>query len=140
MNTWKECIKKKYITKTKTNRSMAIQMERMALLREDFLQHQVDEKFIVLKLEAYYDIIKELLYSNLYKNGYACSNPQCLVAYVEHHLHNFKKEYALIQELFAMKLKMHRISPKEIQEFLQKNEQLLKKTIALLKERLKTLG
>ncbi len=140
MNSWKECIAKKYITKTKPSRSMAIQMERMALLREDFLQHHVDQKYIVLKLEAYYDIVKELLYSNLYKNGYNCSDPSCLVAYVEHHLHGFKKEHALIEELFALKIKMHRIPPKQIQEFLQKNEIGLKKVIMLLKERLQTLG
>ncbi len=140
MNSWKECITKKYITKTKPDRSMAIQMERMALLREDFLQHHVDQKFIVLKLEAYYDIIKELLYAHMYKNGYACTNPQCLVGYFEHHLHGFRKEYALIEELFSMKMKMHRISPKQIQEFLQTNDAGLKKIILLLKERLRTLG
>ncbi|MBI5002927.1 hypothetical protein HZC31_06050 [Candidatus Woesearchaeota archaeon] len=140
MESWKACIAKKYITKTKPNRSMAIQMERMALLREDFLQHHVDQKYIVLKLEAYYDIVKELLYSNLYKNGYTCSNPQCLVGYFEHHLRGFKKEYGLIEELFSLKLKMHRIPPQKIQDFLQKNEELLKKTISLLKERLRALG
>src|SRR3989338_7506863 len=133
MDSWKVCIAKRYITKTKTNRSMAIH-------REDFLQHHVDQKYIVLKLEAYYDIVKELLYSNLYKNGYTCSNPQCLVGYFEHHLRGFKKEYALIEELFAMKLKMHLIPPKQIQEFLQKKDAELKKIILLLKERLQTLG
>ena len=140
MDSWKECIAKKDITKTKPNRSIAIQMERMALLREDFLQHHVDQKFIVLKLEAYYDIVKELLYSNLYKNGYACNNPQCLVAYVEHHLYGFKKEHVLINELFSMKIKMHRIPPKQIQEFLQKNDAGLRRVIMLLKERLQALG
>ncbi len=140
MNSWKDCIAKKYVTKTKPNRSMAIQMERMALLRDDFLQHHVDQKYIILKLEAYYDIVKELLYAHMYKNGYACTTPQCLVGYFEHHLHGFKKEYALIEELFAMKLKMHKIPPKQIQDFLQKNENLLKQTILLLKERMHTLG
>lgn len=115
-------------------------MERMALLRDDFLQHHVDQKYIVLKLEAYYDIVKELLYAHMYKNGYTCTNHQCLVGYFEHHLYGFKKEYALIEELFSLKLKMHRIPPKQIQDFLQKNEDLLKQTISLLKERLQTLG
>lgn len=140
MKSWKDCIAKKEITKTKANRSMAIQMERMALLREDFLEHHRDEKYIVLKLEAYYDIVKELLYANLYKNGYSCTDPQCLVAYVEHHLRGFKKEHALIEELFSLKQKMHRTGETQIQDFLKKNQIGLKKTIELLKERLHTLG
>ncbi len=140
MTTWKECVTKKLITQARPNRSLAIQMERMALLRDDFLQHHVDQKYIALKLEAYYDIVKELLYAHMYKNGYACTNPQCLVGYFEHHLHGFKKEYAVVEELFSLKLKMHRVPAKQIQDFLQKNDRLLKKTISLLKDRLQTLG
>lgn len=133
---WKECLEKKLIVKTKPNRSLAIQMERMALVREEFLQHHVDQKFIALKLEAYYDIIKELLYAHMYKNGYACADHEWLVGYFEHHLHGFKEEYVLIEQLFAMKQKMHFTNPRKIQEFLGKNEVLLKKTIFLLKKRL----
>ena len=59
------------------------EMLRIANLRLKFWDTKVSDEFTVLKVEAYYDSIKELIFAHLYKEGYNCTNHLCLIAYLK---------------------------------------------------------
>lgn len=133
--TWKSAVQQKLITKSTVQRQKAIQMQEMASVREEFLREPIDEKFIALRLEAYYDIIKELLYAHAYKQGFTFISDTLLPLYAHHHLHEFKKELKKIEELFVMKSKIHSLGWENIKAYLDKNEEILDQIIKKLKER-----
>lgn len=62
-------------------------------------KREVEKKFVPLKVEAYYDIIKELIFANLYQGGYNCSNHKCLVAYVREKSNLSNQEIRALDEL-----------------------------------------
>ena len=80
---WKECVDQGIITETQADEERSNQMLQMANLHLEFWNKNVDGKFIFLKVEAYYDIIKELIFAHIYKNGYNCINHLCLIAYLK---------------------------------------------------------
>ena len=57
---WKECVDEGIITQSTPDEERSNQMLMMANLRLKFWDKKVADEFIVLKVEAYYDIIKEL--------------------------------------------------------------------------------
>src|SRR4030066_288014 len=96
---WKECVEKGVLTESVPDEERASQMLRMANLRFEFWDKPVSEKFITLKVEAYYDIIKELIFAHLYKNGFNCTNHLCLIAYIKEKFKDFDFEIQKIDEL-----------------------------------------
>ena len=66
---WKECIDENIITKTVPDEERANQMLQMSNLRLKFWDKKISDEFTVLKVEDYYDIIKEL-------NTYYYSTPR----------------------------------------------------------------
>ena len=96
---WKECVDQNIITETQPDEERSKQMLQMADLRLEFWNKEVDDKFIALKVEAYYDIIKELIFAHLYKNGYNCTNHLCLIAYLREKIQDFDFEIQKIDEL-----------------------------------------
>ncbi|MBU1974121.1 MAG: hypothetical protein KKH52_01880, partial [Nanoarchaeota archaeon] len=56
---WKECVDQNVITETQPDEERSKQMLQMANLRLEFWNKDVGDKFIALKVEAYYDVIKE---------------------------------------------------------------------------------
>src|SRR3989338_11098298 len=80
---WKECVDEGIITQSSPDEERSNQMLIMANIRLKLWDKKVADEFIVLKVEAYYDIIKELLFAHLYKNGYNCTNHLCLIAYLK---------------------------------------------------------
>ncbi len=66
---WKECLEQGIITKTVPDEERSTQMLKVAKLRLQFwgaLQSIVRDEYATLFVEAYYDIIKELIFSHLY--------------------------------------------------------------------------
>jgi len=55
---WKECVEQKIIFKTTPDNERAKQMQNIANLRLEFWDKPIEDKFVALKVEAYYDIIK----------------------------------------------------------------------------------
>ena len=55
---WKECVEEKIITQSVPDEERSNQMLMMANLRLKLWDKKVVDEFIVLKVEAYYDIIK----------------------------------------------------------------------------------
>ncbi len=135
--TWKQCLKEKLIQKSPPDKASALQMERMAQLREEFLQQPFQEKFLSLKIEAYYDMIRELLHAHMYKNGFSCVHDPLLLVYARHHFHSFKKEMKLIEELFKTRQQIHTHRPEQLKKYLENTEEKLKDAIRELKKRLR---
>lgn len=131
---WKALLKQKVIRKTSKDTSAQIQMQRMELLREEFLQETLDEKFLIFRFETYYDCIKDLLYAHLYKKGYSCENEKYLPLFAKEHLSHLKEEYEIIKNVFAMKAAIHRKKQEQIKKYFAKNESALKKVMKKLKE------
>lgn len=99
MMSFKECIEKEILIKTIPDLERAIQISNMALLRYKFWNRNIDDEYITLKIEAYYDIIKELIFAIVYKNGYNCHNHLCLISYLKEITTEFDYEINKINEL-----------------------------------------
>ena len=96
---WKECVDEGIITQSVPDEERSNQMLMIANLRLKFWDKKVADEFIVLEVEAYYDIIKELLFAHPYKNGYNCTNHLCLIAYLKEKIKDFDFEIQKIDEL-----------------------------------------
>ena len=91
---WKECTEQGIIVETEPDEGRSKQMLQMAALRLKFwesLSAITDERYSSLFIEAYYDIIKELIFAHLYKNGYNCTNHLCLIAYLKEEINDFEE-------------------------------------------------
>mgnify|MGYP001291411104 CR=1 FL=1 len=133
---WRECVDQNIITKTNPDIERSNQMIAMADLRFEFWSKKIEEKFIVLKVEAYYDIIKELIFAYLYKNGFNCTNHLCLIAYLREHTNDFDYEIEKIDELRQVRNEINYRGFAVKKDFLSRNELEFKSIIKKLKEKL----
>lgn len=136
---WKECIDQGIVTKTIPDEERAIQMLKMANLRLEFWDKKINDKFIVLKVEAYYDIIKELIFAHLYKNkkGFNCTNHLCLIAFLKENFKDFDFEIEKIDELRKIRNEINYRGFSVKKDYLKRNELEFKNIINKLKEMLK---
>ena len=88
----------------------------------------------MLKIEAYYEIIKELIFALLYKKGYNCTNHLCLTAYLAKNLADFDYEIKKIDELRQIRNEIAYRGFQSSYEYLHKNELEFKAIIIRLKE------
>lgn len=133
---WKECIEEKIITKTVPDEERKDQMLQMANLRLKFWDKKVPDEFIVLKVEAYYDIIKELLFAQIYNEGYNCTNHLCLIAYLKEKMKDFEFETQKIDELRRIRNDINYRGLKIQKDYLERNELEFKNIIKQLQEKL----
>ena len=133
---WKECVDQGIITETQADKERSNQMLQMANLRLEFWDEKVDEKFIALKVEAYYDIIKELIFAHIYKNGYNCTNHLCLIAYLKEKIQDFYFEIQKIDELRKVRNEINYRGLIIKKDYLERNELEFKNIIKRLKEEL----
>ena len=133
---WKECIDEGIISQSTPDEERSNQMLMMANLRLKFWDKKVADEFIVLKVEAYYDIIKELLFAHLYKNGYNCTNHLCLIAYLKEKIKDFDFETQKIDELRKVRNEINYRGLTIKKDYLERNELEFKNIIKRLKEEL----
>ena len=133
---WKECVDQRIITETQADEERSNQMFQMADLRLEFWNKDVDEKCIVLKVEAYYYIIKELIFAHIYKNGYNCTNHLCLIAYLKEKIQDFDFEIQKINELRKVRNEINYRGLTIKKDYLERNEIEFKNIIKRLKEEL----
>ena len=133
---WKECVDEGIITQNVPDEERSNQMLMMANLRLKFWDKKVADEFIVLKVEAYYDIIKELLFAHLYKNGYNCTNHLCLIAYLKEKNKDFDFETQKIDELRKVRNEINYRGLTIKKDYLERNELEFKNIIKRLKEEL----
>lgn len=133
---WKECVDEGVITKTVPDKEHSNQMLMMVNLRLKFWDKKVADEFVVLKVEAYYDIIKELIFAHIYKNGYNCTNHLCLIAYLKEKIKDFDFEIQKIDELRTVRNEINYRGLIIKKDYLQRNELEFKNIIKRLKEEL----
>lgn len=133
---WKECVDEGIITQTVPDEERSNQMLKMANLRLKFWDKKAADEFIVLKVEAYYDIIKELLFAHIYKNGYNCTNHLCLIAYLKEKIKDFDFEIQKIDELRKVRNEINYRGLIIKKDYLERNELEFKNIIKRLKEEL----
>jgi hypothetical protein len=133
---WKECVDKKIIIETQADEERSNQMLKMANIRLEFWDKKLDDKFIALKVEAYYDIIKELIFAHLYKNGYNCTNHLCLIAYLKERFQDFDFEIQKIDELRKIRNEINYRGLTIKKDYLERNELEFQNIIKRLKEEL----
>ena len=131
---WKECVDEGIITQAVADEERSNQMLIMANLRLKFWDRKVADEFIVLKVEAYYDIIKELLFAHLYKSGYNCTNHLCLIAYLKEKIKDFDFETQKIDELRKVRNEINYRGLTIKKDYLERNELEFKNIIKRLKE------
>jgi hypothetical protein len=134
---WKECVDEGIITQTVSDEERSNQMLMMANFRLKFWDKKVADEFIVLKVEAYYDIIKELLFAHLYNSGYNCTNHICLIAYLKEKIKDFDFEIQKIDELRKVRNEINYRGIIIKKDYLERNELEFKNIIKRLKEELK---
>lgn len=80
---WDECVRRGFIRRLPIDTRRSIGILEMALHREKFWRGIDSEKWTSLKVEGYYEIIKELILSLMQGEGLDCMNHKCLVSYLE---------------------------------------------------------
>ena len=133
---WKECMDEGISSQSVPDEERSNQMLMMANLRLKFWDKKVADEFIVLKVEAYYDIIKELIFAHLYKNGYNCTNHLCLIAYLKEKIKDFDFETQKIDELRKVRNEINYRGLIIKKDYLERNELEFKNIIKRLKEEL----
>ncbi len=134
---WKECLEHGIIVKTIPDKERSSQLLKMADLRMKFWDKKIDDEFMTLKVEAYYDMIKELIFAHLYFRGYNCTNHTCLIAYLEENFKDFNFEIQKIDELRKIRNEINYRGFNVKKDYLLRNELEFKSIIKSLKSRLK---
>ncbi len=96
---YKTCQEQGILRKVLPDKQRAKQLRSMANQRFAFWQRQNDQQFVTLKVEGFYEIIKELIFAHMYEHGYTSTNHICLIAYVQEHVQDFLYESEKIDEL-----------------------------------------
>lgn len=130
---WKECIETGIITITEPDKERSRKMHNLADTRLEFWDKKVDNKFTSLKVEAYYNIIKELIFACLYKEGYNCANHVCLIACLKEKIKNFDFEIEKINELRKVRNEISYRGLITKTDYLERNELEFKHIINRLK-------
>jgi len=119
---WKECVDQNIITKTTPDEERSLQMLNMANLRLEFWDKKINDKFVALKVEAYYDIIKELIFAHMYQNGFNCTNHLCLIAYLREKFEDFDFETEKVDELRKLRNEINYRGFSVKKDYLGRNE------------------
>src|SRR3989344_7176743 len=129
---WKECVDDGIITTGIPDEERASQMLWVADLRLKFWDKKIPAEFTVLKVEAYYDIIKELIFAHLYKKGYNCTNHLCLIPYLKEKMKDFDFEIQKIDELRKVRNEINYRVLTIKKDYLERNELEFKNIIKRL--------
>jgi hypothetical protein len=130
---WKECLEQGIITESTPDSERSNQMLKMANIRFEFWNKEIADKYIALKVEAYYDIIKELIFAHMYNHGFNCTNHLCLISYLKKNIKNFDFESEKIDELRQLRNEISYRGFSVKKDYLERNEQDFKAIIEKLK-------
>ena len=133
---WKECVEKGIITKIMPDKERAAQMLKMANIRMEFWNKEVENRFVFLKVEAYYDIIKEMIFAYMYRNGFNCVNHLCIIAYLKEKFQDFDFEIQKIDELRKVRNEINYRGFFVSTDYLSRNLLEFKNIIRKLKEKI----
>jgi len=131
---WIECIRQGIVKQTEPDTERTRHLISMAMLRFEFWNREIDPKFSALKVEAYYEVIKELMFALLYKKGFDCSNHVCLISYLTEYISDFEYETMKIDELRIVRHDIDYRGFNVSSDYLEQNELEFKWIIQKLKE------
>ncbi len=134
---WKECIENGIIFETIPDLERSLQLLSMAETRFLFWNKKVNKKFITLKVEGYYEIIKELIFALIYKNGFNCKNHICLIAYLQEKHSELIYEIDKINELRKIRNDISYRGFYVDKDYLDRNELEFKNIINILINKVK---
>ena len=136
---WKECVQKKIIFRIIPNKNKTLEMIKIADLKLEFWGKQIEEKFIALKIEACYDIIRDLIFAHLYEDGFNCTNHKCLIAYLKYVMPDFEYEINKIDELRRLRNQISYRGSLIDKNYLRNNELEFQHIIKTLRNSLRSL-
>lgn len=129
---WEECVSSNFIIKVRSDKERMVELKNHALERYSFWSNQ-DNKHITLKVEAYYEIIKELILAFMYKKGFTSKNHICLIAFAKKFIDNFDYEINKIAELKKIRNEIVYRGLKVQNKYLEMNEPEFRHIIKKLK-------
>jgi hypothetical protein len=136
---FEECIDKGLLTKVPKYSQKAKQLLDLAFLRISFWENQNEQKYSVLKVEAYYEIIKELAFSLMSLMEYNSSNHLCMLAFLHHSLPNYQYELTKIAELRRIRNEINYRGTQIPKEYLQENQLEFKQIIKLIQTKIQEI-
>lgn len=134
---WNKCLNEKIIRKIEPDKERVRNMLKLIDTRLEFwdpISKKIDEKFSSLIVEAYYEIIKELLTAYLNLEGLASSNHECLIRYFEKQNPDLNFECEKIDELRKVRNKIDYRGFFVKKEFFDRNKLEYQHIIKLLKK------
>ncbi len=133
---WKECLDQGIVTKGEVDIERSKQMVAMASTRFDFWNRAVEDKYLSLKVEGYYEVIKELIFAHMYLQGFNCTNHLCLISYLRKNIANFDYECDKIDELRQVRNEISYRGFSARKDYLERNEREFLDIIEKLKKEL----
>ncbi|MDD3175107.1 MAG: hypothetical protein PHU51_01365 [Candidatus Nanoarchaeia archaeon] len=94
---WEDCIHQKIVVEQGKDLERSQSLLNISKLRFAFWKNTQAPDF--LKVEGYYEVIKELLLSLIYQKGLNCLNHICLIAFLEEFYPNLNFEANKINQL-----------------------------------------
>lgn len=104
----------------------------MAATRIEFWNRDIEKRFIALKVEAYYEIIKELALAHAYREGYRCGNHLAIIAYLKEKVPDFEFETEKVDELRKVRNEISYRGFRVQKDYLKRNEPEFKHIICIL--------
>lgn len=115
-------------------------MLKMANTRLELWDKKIEDKYIALKVEAYYDIIKELIFAHMYKKGFNCTNHLCLIAYLKKNIPDFDYECNKIDELRQLRNEISYRGFAVKKDYLERNEPEFRSIIKRLNDEIRKIN
>lgn len=125
---WNVC-ERDFVRKVEIDNERIDSIVEMALIRLDEIKLFSN---ISLKVEGYYEVIKELLVGYLLKNGLRSKNHQCLISYFYKENPDYEKEAQLISQMSFFRNRLGYYGEKIPNEFFEENKEEFEKIIKLI--------
>ena len=134
---WEDC-KKEYVREVKIDKDKIESIISVANKRKEFINKiEVNNENCSFIIEAYYEIIKELLVALLLKKGLKSDNHQCLISYFYKNNPKYEYESNLILQLSFLRNRLNYYGEKIDIGFYEKNKLEFEHIIEILKGLLK---
>jgi len=130
---WETC-KREFVRNVEVDNERVEAITEMALVRLNEIKLFNN---ISLKVEGYYEVVKELLVAYLLKNGFRSKNHQCLISYFYKENSNYETEAYLIGQMSFFRNRLGYYGEKVPEEFFISNKENFERIIKLLLDLIK---
>ena len=132
---FEECLRKKLVIKKSKDKAIVKGLLEMVNVRFNEVENI---RNTTLKVEAYYEIIKELITALLSDAGYKCYSHECLISFVKERYEKFTdSEIHLINQMRLIRNDLAYRGDFVEDDFLERNKEKILTIILKLKELIK---